>query len=74
NRFMDGFQDSISVIFHFHYRWSKKNQVGRNGFAVQEHLEIIDAILRQDQGAATAALERHLETAHQTFLASLQRD
>ncbi|WP_133125051.1 GntR family transcriptional regulator [Thalassospira lohafexi] len=74
NRFMDGFQDSISVIFHFHYRWSKKNQVGRNGFAVQEHLEIIDAILRQDQGAATAALERHLETAHQTFIASLQRD
>lgn len=74
NRFMDDFQDPIALIFHFHYRWCKKNQVERNGFAVQEHLAIIDAILGRDQDGAIAALQSHLETAHQTFVTSLQRD
>lgn len=74
NRFMDGFQDSISLIFHFHYRWSNKNQVERIVLAIQEHLEIIDAILERDQDAAVKALERHLATANQTFLASINRD
>ena len=74
NRFMDSFQDSISLIFHFHYRWCKKRQVERNGFAAQEHLTIIDAILRRDEDGAMAALENHLKTANQTFVTSLERD
>lgn len=74
NRFMDGFQDSISLIFHFHYRWSNKNQVERIILAIREHLEIIDAILDRDQVGALQALERHLGTANQTFVASIQRD
>ena len=74
NRFMDGFQDSISLIFHFHYRWSNKNQVERIILAIREHLEIIEAILDRDQIGALQALERHLATANQTFVASIHRD
>ena len=38
NRFIDGFYDIITVIFHYHYQWNKKDERHRNEIAIVEHL------------------------------------
>lgn len=73
NRFFVEFYDVISLIFHYHYQWSKVGERSRNCVAIQEHLAYIDALKRRDIVAVRAACSAHLETARSTFLQSLTR-
>ena len=45
NRFIDGFYDIITLIFHYHYQWNKRDERQRNEVAIREHLAYIDALL-----------------------------
>ena len=48
NRFIDGFYDIITLIFHYHYQWNKRDERQRNEVAIREHIEYIDALLSRD--------------------------
>ena len=49
NRFIDSFYDIITMIFHYHYQWSKQSERQRNEVAIEEHLAYIDALFRRDR-------------------------
>jgi DNA-binding GntR family transcriptional regulator len=72
NRFIVGFYDVISMIFHYHYQWNKSNEKERNIAAIHEHLEYIDALQSRDRSAATAKCRAHLATARKTLLDSVR--
>ncbi|NVK34176.1 MAG: FCD domain-containing protein [Rhodobacteraceae bacterium] len=72
NRFIESFQDAITLIFHYHYRWNKTEEKQRNKIAALEHIEIIEAILDRQPEKAKQALIRHLNTAEITFLNSIE--
>lgn len=71
NRFVSDFTQTISIIVHYHYLWTKKDEADRNRHAAAEHLAIIDAILAGDGQAAHQALARHLDTAWTTLIRSV---
>jgi DNA-binding GntR family transcriptional regulator len=70
NRFIDSFYDIISLIFHYHYQWNKRDEQQRNEVAIGEHLTYITAL----QGRSPAAIERacraHLASAKITLIRS----
>jgi DNA-binding GntR family transcriptional regulator len=70
NRFIDGFYDLISLIFHYHYQWNKRDERQRNEIAIQEHLAYIDALLSRDRGKVEVARVAHLTSAKQTLMRS----
>jgi DNA-binding GntR family transcriptional regulator len=70
NRFIDGFFDIITLIFHYHYQWNKKDERERNEVAIREHLAYIDALLSRSRGAVASACRRHLASARQTLIRS----
>ncbi|MBE3636756.1 GntR family transcriptional regulator [Mangrovicoccus algicola] len=72
NRFTAEFQKVISLIFHYHFMWDKTEEKTRNAAAIEEHLEIIDALEARDAPAAQAAAGRHLRTSKTTLLSSLR--
>lgn len=72
NRFIESFQDAITLIFHYHYRWNKNDEKERNRVAAQEHVDIIKAILDRDTEQAKRALRRHLATAEMTLKNSVE--
>lgn len=72
NRFIESFQDVISLIFHYHYRWNKADEKERNYVALQEHLRVIEAIILRKPADAKAALGAHLETAQLTLTKSIE--
>lgn len=72
NRFVAEFQKVISLIFHYHYQWDKKDELDRNAAAIDEHLRILAAIRTRDEAAALMAARDHLKTSKQTLLASLR--
>ncbi|MFV0360044.1 GntR family transcriptional regulator [Tropicimonas sp.] len=72
NRFADDFHQIVRMIFHFHYRWNKVDEVERNLVAAQEHLAVIEAVERGDMNAAAEAFKAHLDSARRTLLASVQ--
>jgi len=67
NRFIDDFYDIISLIFHYHYQWNKRDERERNEVAIGEHLAYIDALLKRDRRMAEAACRYHLASAKQTL-------
>jgi DNA-binding GntR family transcriptional regulator len=67
NRFIDDFYDIITLIFHYHYQWSKRDERQRNEVAIREHMDYIDALLERDRRKAEAACQRHLKSARQTL-------
>ena len=71
NRFMVDFQNIISLIFHYHYQWSKVDERERNEMAVHEHLAYIEALLTRDPKRIETACRRHLSSARKTLLASI---
>lgn len=71
NRFINDFHDLITLIFHFHYRWNKKDELERNTAAIAQHLTIIDALKQHDETAALNACNIHLTQARQTLLTSI---
>jgi DNA-binding GntR family transcriptional regulator len=73
NRFIVGFYDVISLIFHYHYQWNKRHERERNIAAMHEHLTYIDALQRRDASAVTQSCNAHMATARLTLLASIQR-
>ena len=70
NRFVDSFYDVITLIFHYHYQWNKRDERQRNEAAIREHLAYIDALLSQNVVGVVPACRAHLESAKTTLLRS----
>jgi len=73
NRFIDNFYDIITMIFHYHYQWNKRDERQRNEVAAREHLAYIDALLSHDSAAVERACRHHLTSARETLLKSSMR-
>ncbi|WP_407154820.1 GntR family transcriptional regulator [Bradyrhizobium sp. STM 3557] len=73
NRFIRGFYDMISMIFHYHYQWNKNDEKERNIAAIHEHLSYIDALQDRVASAVIATCNAHMATARSTLLASIRR-
>lgn len=67
NRFIDDFYDVITLIFHYHYQWNKRDERQRNEVAIGEHLAYIDALLARDRRQVEQACRAHLSSARQTL-------
>lgn len=72
NRFLANIQGVMSMIFHYHYQWNKRDEKERNQVAVNEHLAYITGLQSRDIVQAQHACRLHLETARSTLLRSLQ--
>jgi DNA-binding GntR family transcriptional regulator len=72
NRFIDGFYDIITMIFHYHYQWNKDDERLRNEAALHEHLAYIDALLAGDPDRIEAACAAHLTSARRTLMRSIR--
>ncbi|WP_296594573.1 GntR family transcriptional regulator [Roseibium sp.] len=72
NRFVIEAQKVISLIFHYHYMWDKTFEQQRNAAAIDEHLELLNALLAKDSERSEAAAVRHLRTSKETLLSSLR--
>ncbi len=73
NRFIVGFYDVISMIFHYHYQWNKQDEKQRNIAAMHEHLAYIEALESRSAPAVAAACGAHMATARLTLMASIPR-
>ena len=71
NRFMADFYDIISLIFHYHYQWRKADEEERNGVAIREHLNYIEALQTRNPDRIEGACRLHLKSARNTLLASI---
>lgn len=67
NRFIEDFQETIALIFHYHFLWNNDDIVFRNVNAAQNHLAIIDAIQDRDPARAEAAMLMHIENTDARF-------
>ena len=72
NRFVADFNDVISLIFHYHYQWSKLDERERNARAIEEHVAYIEALLTRDPKRIEQACRKHLESARRSLLASIK--
>jgi DNA-binding GntR family transcriptional regulator len=72
NRFIDSFYDIITLIFHYHYQWNKRDERQRNETAIREHLTYIDALLSRNASIADLACRAHLVSARDTLIRSTQ--
>jgi DNA-binding GntR family transcriptional regulator len=70
NRFIDGFQDVISMIFHYHYQWNKRDERQRNEVAIREHITYIEALLSRNLSMVELACKAHLSSAKETLIQS----
>ena len=70
NRFIEGFQDVITLIFHYHYQWNKQDERQRNEVAIREHLTYIEALLSRNVTMIELACRAHLSSARETLLRS----
>ena len=71
NRFVVNFYALISIIFHYHYQWSKVGEKERNRVAIDEHLAYIAALKSRDKEAAMAQCRAHMRTARASLLRSI---
>ena len=70
NRFIDSFYDIITLIFHYHYQWNKRDERQRNEVAVREHLAYIAALQARDIEKIELACRAHLGSAKHTLIRS----
>ena len=70
NRFIDDFFDVITLIFHYHYQWNKRDERQRNAIAIKEHLTYIDALLSRNSAIVELACRAHLASAKETLMRS----
>jgi DNA-binding GntR family transcriptional regulator len=70
NRFIEDFFDIITLIFHYHYQWNKRDERQRNEVAIREHLTYIDALLGRNRSIVELACRAHLASAKQTLMNS----
>jgi DNA-binding GntR family transcriptional regulator len=71
NRFAESLNDVVSMVYHYHYQWDKRDEIPRNQYALQEHLAILRPLAKGDVAAALAAMRAHLRSARSTMLDSL---
>jgi DNA-binding GntR family transcriptional regulator len=72
NRFMVNFYALISMIFHYHYQWSKIGEKECHIVAIGEHLAYIEALKSRDKELAMARCRAHMNTARATLLRSIE--
>lgn len=70
NRFIEGFYEIITLIFHYHYQWNKRDERQRNEVAIREHLTYIDALLGRNVSIVELACRAHLASAKETLMRS----
>lgn len=70
NRFIDGFYDIFTLIFHYHYQWNKRDERQRNEVAIREHLAYIEALLSRNAASVRRACRAHLASAKTTLISS----
>jgi len=70
NRFIDGFYDIFTLIFHYHYQWNKRDERQRNEVAIREHLAYIEALLSGNAASVRRACRAHLASAKTTLIGS----
>jgi DNA-binding GntR family transcriptional regulator len=70
NQFIDSFYDIITLIFHYHYQWNKKDERQRNEVAIREHLTYIEALLSHSVAMTELACKAHLSSARETLIRS----
>lgn len=70
NRFIEGFYDIITLIFHYHYQWNKRDERQRNEVAIREHLTYIETLLSRNITMVELACRAHLASAKETLLSS----
>lgn len=71
NRFIDKFQSLRSLIFHYHYLWTKDDEKERNLVALKEHVVYIAALKSRDRARIRAAALAHLRSARRSLYASI---
>lgn len=71
NRFAENLNEVVSMVYHYHYQWDKRDEIPRNRDALQEHLAILRPLARGDVPSALAAMRGHLRSARSTMLNSL---
>jgi DNA-binding GntR family transcriptional regulator len=75
NRFIDSFYDIITMIFHYHYQWNKRDERQRNEIAIREHLTYIEALMSRNLSMVELACRAHLRSARETLIsATSQRE
>lgn len=72
NRFAERLNEAVSMVYHYHYQWDKRDELPRNQYALQEHLAILRPLAKGDVPAALAAMRTHLGSARSTMLDSLR--
>lgn len=72
NRFAQGLNEAVSMVYHYHYQWDKRDELPRNQYALQEHLAILRPLAKGDVAAALAAMRTHLHSARTTMLNALR--
>ena len=70
NRFIEDFYDIITLIFHYHYQWNKRDERQRNEIAIREHLTYIEALLSRNISIVELACRAHLTSAKETLMRS----
>lgn len=68
NRFINQFFEVVAFVCHYHYQWQKEGEKERFRTALNEHIEILVAVLAGDFAAAVTALESHLDSAERTLM------
>jgi DNA-binding GntR family transcriptional regulator len=68
NLFIDGFYDIMTLIFHYHYQWNKREERQRNEVAIREHLTYIEALLSRSISMTELACRAHLTSARETLI------
>jgi len=72
NRFARNLLSAIAMIFFYQYQWPTTRRRQRAIIAVGEHLDILRPLRQGDVVGARKALNRHLETSHNSMLAALE--
>ncbi len=72
NRFIIEFYDVISLVFHYHYQWSKTDEIERNSTALREHLDYIGGLRSGHELDAEFYCRKHLSSARDTLLRAIK--
>ena len=71
NRFAESLNEAVSMVYHYHYQWDKRDELPRNQYALQEHVAILRPLVGGDLPAALTAMRRHLHSSRSTMLNAL---
>ena len=71
NRFIDSFYDVMSLVFHYHYQWNKRDERQRNKVAIGEHLALIEALQKRKPALIERTCRIHLASAKETMIRSI---